>query len=273
MRRPLVVVMGLVSFMLLAVAVVSYSKYRKTAENYAQATAEEESTRQRYDGAVSEIVMIQDSLNAIVLGGEGVLPAARQLEVPETLHDKVLSRIAVLKASVERTKGRIEELDAKLKKSGVKVAGLEKMIAGLRKSASEKEARIAELSTQVDTLKTQVAGLSTEVDSQQHELATIFYTVGTKKELSQSGVIASKGGVLGFGRTLKPSGIYNEAAFTALDTDQEAVIRIPSDRAQVLSAQPVASYVIEPVGKDLVELRIVDPKEFRKVKHLVILRT
>jgi len=31
--------------------------------------------------------------------------------------------------------------------------------------------------------------------------------------------------------------------------------------------------VIQPVGKDAVELRIVDPKEFRKVKHLVILRT
>jgi len=280
MRRPIATVLILISVLLLGATVVSYSKYKKSAADFAQATANEESMRQRYDGAVSEIVMIQDSLNTIMLGGEGVMPEARQLEVPGTLHDKVLSRIAVLKASVERTKVRIEELDARLKRGGVKIAGLERMIGRLRKSVTEKEERIAQLSTQVDTLNTQVAGLSTKVEVQeqdltqkQHELATIFYTMGTKKELTRSGVVASKGGVLGFGKTLKPSGTINESAFTPLDTDQENVIRIPSEKAQVLSAQPVSSYVLQPIAKDLVELRIVDPKEFRKVKHLVILRT
>ncbi len=287
MRKPVAIVLGLITVLLLGATIVSYSKYRKSAADFAQATANEESMRQRYDGAVSEIVAIQDSLNTIVLGGEAVLPEGRQVEEPGTLHDTVLSRIAMLKASVERTKGRIEELDAKLKKSGTKIAGLETMIARLRKSVNEKEDQIAQLTTQVGTLNTQVAGLTTEVETKQqdlqqkqqeltdkqHELATIFYTVGTKKELTKSGVIASKGGVLGFGKTLKPSGTVNESAFTPLDTDQETVIHIPAQKAQVLSAQPVASYVIQPVSKDAVELRIVDPKEFRKVKHLVILRT
>jgi hypothetical protein len=97
--------------------------------------------------------------------------------------------------------------------------------------------------------------------------------MGTKKELTNSGVVTSKGGVLGFGKTLEPSGIVNEAAFTPLDTDEENVIRIPSEKAKILSAQPVTSYVLQPVGKDAVELRILDPKEFRKVRHLVILMT
>jgi predicted RNase H-like nuclease (RuvC/YqgF family) len=278
--------MTLISVLLLGATIFSYSKYRKSAADYADARANEESMRQRYDGAVSEIVMIQDSLNTIMLGGEGVLPPATQPEMPGTLHDKVLARIAVLKASVERTKGRIEELDARLKRGGVKISGLEKMIARLRKSVSEKEERIAQLSTEVGTLQTQVAGLSSEVETKQQdlavkqqelvekqrELATIFYTMGTKKELTKAGVVASKGGVLGFGKTLEPSGTINQTAFTPLDTDQENVIRIPAEKARVLSAQPVSSYVIQPVSKDVVELRIVDPKEFRKIKHLVILK-
>jgi len=286
MRKPVGVVLALISVLLLGATIVTYSKYRKSASDYAQATSDEQSMRQRYDGAVSEIVMIQDSLNTIVLGGESVLPEAQQGEAPGTLHDTVLSRIATLKASVERTKDRIEELDAKLKRGGVKIAGLERMIAGLRKSASDKEARIAMLSTQVDTLQTQVAGLNTEVQTKQqdldqkqqeltdkqHELATIFYTMGTKKELTKSGVIATKGGVLGFGKTPKPTGTVNESSFTPLDTDQETVIRIPAQKAQVLSAQPIASYTIQPVSKTEVELRITDPKEFRKVKHLIILK-
>ena len=154
------------------------------------------------------------------------------------------------------------------------------MIAGLRKSVAEKEEHIAQLTTQVDTLRTRVAGLSTEVEGQQNELAqkqqelaTIFYMVGSKKELTRSGVVESEGGVLGLGKTLKPSGNFDEATFTPLDTDQESVIRIPAEKAQVLSAQPVSSYVLQQVGKGMVELRIVNPKEFRKVKQVVILTT
>jgi len=139
MRRPVLVALTLVGVLLLGATIVSYSKYRKSAADYAQAQANEESMRQRYDGAVSEIVMIQDSLNTIMLGGEAEMPPASEPEMPGTLHDRVLSRIAVLKASVERTKGRIEELDAKLKRGGVKIAGLETMIGRLRKSVSEKE--------------------------------------------------------------------------------------------------------------------------------------
>jgi predicted RNase H-like nuclease (RuvC/YqgF family) len=284
MRKTVVFVLAVISVLLLGAAVVSYSKYKKSMSDYAQLTAEEESTRQRYGQAISEIVTIQDSLNAIVLGEDAarLLPAQREAEVqtPGTLHDQVLSRIGVLKAAIERTKERITELDNRLKKSGVKVAGLERMVAGLKRSVAEKEQRIAELGTQVDTLQTRVAGLSTQVDDQQQEIAakrreiaTIFYAMGNKKELIRSGVVVGQGGVLGLGKTLKPSGQFDEAAFNALDTDQETVIRIPAEKVQVLSAQPATSYVIQPVGKDLVELHIVNPEEFRKVKHLVILTT
>lgn len=286
-RRPGragVVVLAVISVLLLGATGLLYSKYRKSVADYTRVTAEEETTRLRYDRAVSEIVAIQDSLNAIVLGENAAhLVPAQPLDEgnpPGTLHDRVLGRIATLKAAVERTKERIAQLDAGLKKSGVKIAGMERMIAGLRRSVTEKENHIAQLATQVDTLETRVAGLSTEVafkqqdiESKERELATIFYAMGTKKELTRAGVVEGKGGILGLGKTLKPSGAINETAYTPMDTDQDIVIRIPSDKAQVLSAQPVSSYVIQPVGEDLVELRILDPKEFRKIKHLVILMT
>ncbi len=283
MRKNTVVALAIVSVLLVGTTVMSYSKYKKSEANYTQLKADDESTRLRYGAAIGEIATIQDSLNAIVLGEEAVqVPTRGQAEVdlPGTVHDQVLSRIATLKGAIERTKERITDLDKRLKKSGVKIAGMEKMLAGLRKSVAEKEDRIAMLTTQVDTLQTQVSGLNVaveqkdqEITDRQHELATVFYAMGTKKELTRSGVVDSKGGVLGLGKTLKPSGQFNQALFTALDTDQELVIRIPSDKAQVLSAQPVSSYVLESVGKEMVELRIIDPKEFRKIKQVVILTT
>jgi len=284
MRKPTVVVLALVSLLLVGTTGIFYSKYRKSVASYTQLKSEDESTRLRYGAALTEIATIQDSLNAIVLGEDGMRGVAArsqaEVQLPPTVHDQVLEHIAMLKGAIERTKDRIQVLDTRLKKNGIKIAGLEKMLAGLRRSVAEKETRIAELNTQVDGLQTQVTGLSVtveqktqEVTDKQRELATVFYAMGTKKELTKSGIVTAKGGVLGLGKTLKPSGTFNEAAFTPLDTDQENVIRIPSDKAQVLSAQPLSSYVLAPVGKDMVELRIVDPKEFRKIKQVVILTT
>jgi len=114
---------------------------------------------------------------------------------------------------------------------------------------------------------------TTVLTEKQTELATIFYTIGSKKQLKEAGIVESKGGVLGLGKTLKPSGVFVESAYKPLNTDQEMVIQIPAEKAQVLSAQPVSSYVLQPISKDMVELRIVDAKAFRKIKQLVILTT
>ena len=290
MRRPVGFVLAAVAVLLLGATAVSYSKYKKSQSDFEQATTNQEQMRQRYENAVSEIVSIQDSLNAIVLGEDHVQVAAGRTDVetnePGTLHDNVQARLAELKSAIERTKDRIEELDHRLKRSGVKIAGMEKMIEGLRKSVTEKEEHIAQLNGQVDTLQTRVVGLTTDVETKQQELsakqeelmarqqelATVFYTMGTKKELSKSGVVESKGGVLGLGKSLKLSGQYDQSRFTALNTDQENVIRIPYQKAVVLSAQPVTSYSIQPVNKEMVELHILNATEFRKVKHLVIVK-
>ncbi len=285
MRKNSVIALALLSALLLGGTVLYYSKYRKSLGDYEQATAQEADTRARYSQAINEIAAIQDSLDTIVVGGTPLIPAGAQSEEPQTNRDQVLGRIATLKAGLERTKDRIQELDARIKRSGVKIAGLQRMIGGLKRSAMQKEELISQLNVQVDSLHTQVAGLTTEVETnqqelaqrqqeleaRQHELATIFYTIGKKKDLMRSGVVVSKGGVLGVGTTLKPSGQFNEGSFTAMDTDQETVIRIPAHNVQVLSPQSPSSYVLQATGKDTMELRIVDAREFRKVRHLVIL--
>lgn len=289
MRRPVVILLALIGVGLLASTAVLYSKYKKSEANVAQMTAETEETQLRYGQAINEIAAIQDSLNAIVLGDEEarLVTGREQGEVPlpATSREQAFARIEELKAGIARTKERITELDAKLKQSNIRVSGLQKMLANLRRSVGEKETMIAQLTTQVDSLETRVAGLTTEVETKsqeivekdqviterQRELATVYYTMGSKKDLTQSNIVVAKGGVFGIGKTLEPTGHVNEAVFTPLNTDQESVIRIPAKEAQILTPQPALSYNLIRVGEDQLELRIVDPKEFRKVRHLVIL--
>ena len=289
MRRTGVIALALVSLLLMGSTAMLYSKYRKSTDAYDQLSSDETNTRIRYSQAIGEIATIQDSLDTIVLG-ETPLQAGTstsEMNLPPTSKEQVLERIATLKAGLERTKERIEELDARLKHEGVRIAGLEKMIGGLKKTAAEKELQIADLTAQVDSLHTQVVTLNTDVQTKQqtidtqeqqltdkqHELATVYYTIGKKKDLIHNGVVVSEGGVLGVGKTLKPSGQVNENSFTPLDTDQQTVIQIPAGKAQVLSPQAPTSYVLTSTGKESMELRITDPKEFRKVRHLVILLT
>jgi len=282
-----VIALAVISALFLGGTALYYSKYQKSQENVAQLTAQGQETQMRYSQAIGEIASIQDSLDTIVLGEAPVIPGGTQSEtnLPATSREQVLSRISTLKAGLERTKERIQDLDARLKKNGVRIAGLQKMIGGLKKAVSEKEEQIAELNGQVNTLHTQVSGLTTEVETKsqeiatkdqqltdkQHELATIFYTIGKKKELVKSGVVVAEGGVLGVGKTVKPSGKYNESSFTPLDTDQQTVIRIPAKKAMVVSPQPASSYTLMLTSPDVMELHITDAKEFRKVKHLVIM--
>lgn len=272
-KSHLFAVIGIVILCLGAVTLM-YGKVHKTETAYSQLQNDEQNTRLRYGKAINEIATIQDSLNAIVLGEKEaqLIPSSLQSErqLSETHGDEALARIAVLKAGIERTKARIEELDQTLKRNGVKIAGLEKMLVSLRRNVAHKEAEIARLTFTVDTLSTRVTGLTADVEDKRRELGTIYYTMGTKKALKESGVIVASGGILGVGKTIEPSKQMNEYVFTPMDTDQQTVIAIPAKKAQVVSAQPVASYVLESTGENQMELRIIDPIAFRKIKHVVI---
>ncbi len=274
MRKSTMLAVTAIVILCLGAVALTYGKYTKTQHAYAQLQSDDENTRLRYGRAINDIAAIQDSLNGIVLGEEEARLIPSQLQTEQQLSenhgDEALARIAVLKAGIERTKAKIEELDKTLHQNGIQIAGLQHMITNLRRNVARKEAEITQLATQVDTLKTQVTGLTADNQDKQREIGTIYYAMGNKKALTESGIIVAKGGVLGIGKTIQPSRTVDETAFVAMNTDEETVISIPARKAQVVTAQPVSSYVLTPTGDNQMELRITDPKEFRKIKRLVI---
>ena len=273
MRKSIVIALAAVCALLVGATAVVYSKYQKTTADYTALQEQEQSTRNRYGQAINEIATIQDSLNAIVLGGDEAqrLASSSSYQSEWSKGDAALARIEILKAGIERTKEKITELDAKLKRNGVKLAGLEKMVARLRTNLAEKETQVAALTTQVHTLENEVQVQAADIETKRRELGTIYYTIGTKKDLTDAGLVVAKGGVLGIGKTLEATGQINPGLSAAIDTDQETTIRIPAEKVQVVSNQPATSYTLVPVGENLVELRILDPAQFRTVKHVVIM--
>jgi len=279
---------GIGIFLLVAVVVlligatgVLFRKYEKSTSDYSQ-------SQTRYNEAINAIAEIQDSLYAITAGDSAVGALSQGLKTEQSLTEpqtrQALEQIAAINSSIGRTKAKINELEARLQKNGLKVAGLQKMITSLKQDVATKETMVTELNGRVDSLQVQLVGLQGEVQQSQEtirardtqleerrtELATIYFRIGTKKELKESGVIVSSGGFLGMGKSVQLTGKFDENEFTRLDTDAEKLIHTQSAKARVLSAQPASSYELKLEGEEM-ELHILDPREFRKVKHLVIM--
>lgn len=289
MRKPVQIALIAAVVVLVAATAVLFQQYRQAAQNYETTKAAEDAAHNQYVEVLGAIGEIQDSLSAIAVGDSAAqVLAQRSREMPSAPDRRqALERIAMLRASIQRARGRIDALEASLSRSRVRVAGMQKLIANLRQTVAEREQRLTALTGQVDSLQTRVTGLVEEVaqnqdtiqardrvlEDRRRELGTIYYVVGSKKELRDRGIIQPRGGVLGVGKTLTLSGRVDESAFTPLDTDLSTVVSTPVSKrvkVEVLSPQPVSSYELREVD-GRVELHILDPQEFRKVKHLVIM--
>lgn len=288
MKKPVQIALIVAVVALAGVTALTYSKYRTSQEQLASTSASEKEVQDRYGRTIDAIAEIQDSLNALSLdeGGTPLSPggvaAERRMGGPNS--QESLDRIALLRSSIEKNKERIRILESDLKDRGVKVNSLERLIANLKRSVTDKEQLVAMLSGRVEELETEVGGLTVAVAEKSETLrtrdvqleesrldnATVFYVVGTKKQLKDAGVITSSGGVLGVGKTVLPAATPNPAAFVPIDTDQQDVIVFPAEKARVISAQPASSYELVTIGGQT-ELRILSPIDFRKVKQVVIL--
>lgn len=287
MRKPVQIALIAVLVLLVGATAVLFQRYQKTTTDLNETRAAEVAARANYTEAFNAIAEIQDSLSAITVRNGDIRLRSQGLQAEQKLSEpgraEALESIALLNASIQRTQDKISTLEKNLKASGLKITGLQRMVTNLKNSVTEKQEQIGLLTTQVNSLQTQVTGLETTVQQDQQviaakdqtieekrrESATILYIVGTKKELTASGVAIAKGGVLGMGKTLQPSGYFDETLFTSLDTDQQTVVRAPSAKVKVLSPQPLSSYELRVEGNQT-EIHILNPKEFRKVKHLVI---
>jgi peptidoglycan hydrolase CwlO-like protein len=288
MKKAVPIILALAAVLMLAFIIVLAMKYREQGAMYAESRQSEEAVRTQFNAALESIAEIQDSLSAIAPDENRLNRLSQEAEMgsrtTQTQKERMLSTIADLQASIKNTRQRIRELESSLKGSQAEVAGLRRVIDNLKRSIGDKEAMIARLTARVDSLRVTVVVLQGDVrrgeekiaeqvqviEEKRREITTIHYVIGTKKELKTKGLITERGGLLGLGKSAQISGTFNESDFMSIDTDQVSDISIPGKEAQVLSAQSKSSYQLL-LGEGRTTLHILDAREFRRVKYLVIM--
>jgi len=285
MRRS-TVLLSLLSIALFVVCASLVERVQRDAGSITAMRQLQESTRTRYAQAIQQISTIQDSLNAIAIDDATTMRISRldaERRLSPTQGDEVLARVAELRAGIQRTRERIESLETNLKHSSGQIAGLGKLVKQLKQNLAAKEEMVAQLSGQVASLETHVTELNSTVEQattriaeqsdtleqRRRELGTVYYAIGSKRDLMKNGVVEARGGVLGLGKTLGTTGKVDAAVYQSVDTDQETVIPIAATKAHVLTPQPPQSYSIQSVNGRL-ELHILDAQAFRQVRRLVI---
>lgn len=245
---------------------------------------------------------IQDSLSEIDTKDLIIHRMAINPEVNDSLSnskERIMSSIQSINDYIALNKERLANIEQALKEKNIESKGLQRIINNLKKNIADKEVLITSLSKQLDELKVKVEEerkeyeiqltqktetitqqeetitqqeetintQSTQIKNQEDEMNTIFFITATKNELIEKGFL-TKGGLFS---SAKKSTKYNEELMNSFNLVKfnEIVIKAKLKNITILSDQNKSSYRLEDKGNETI-LTITNPKEFRKVKYLII---
>lgn len=204
------------------------------------------------------------------------------------VRDQIMDEIISINNIIEENKKQLAVLKDQLKKSNVKTAALQETIKMLTSKLDKKEQEITslkeelvklnfkidELNSTVDTLRETTASQSKVISQQDAmigEMNTIWYVVGTKKELSEKGVILKAGGLLS--SSMKMSEMINPDYFIVSDMRTLSSIPFESNKAELVTNHPEGSYKFIVENEKIKGLEILNAKDFWKSSRFLVIMT
>ncbi len=190
-----------------------------------------------------------------------------------------------IQQTIAQNRIKIDELQEKLKQSGINSSKLKTMIDNLsaqltsktkeivqlRAQLAEKDVVIEELDQSLSQLQEEHARVSAENENnaqiaknQDQQLNTAWYVYGTTKELKQHKILAD-GDVL-------QQGDFDKEYFTKIDIRTTSVINLGSKSAKILTNHPDGSYTLLKDSKGDYTLRITDAYKFWSISKYLVIR-
>ncbi len=206
----------------------------------------------------------------------------------------MLERVKELTGRVRRSESRLASASKRLKvlmgdndSLRTQLAGLQSTIADLQKTIDTQKASIASIEGELSTVKAANAQLAMEkgaltdtVRSMTLKDNTVYYIVGSKKELEQKGIIRLEGGTrfplifVRTGETMVPGADLKPSDFTPINKKQVSEIALPDPekRYRIVSAQNLSFVDTTTRVKDkfMGKVRITSPDEFWSTSKFLI---
>lgn len=231
-----------------------------------------------------DINSISENL-ALIKTRENLISVAGDAEGGRRPVEEINNDIAAIDRLLQENKAKIASLQsaaAQLRKANLRIDGLEKMIRDMSAQLTEKKNEIAQLrenltkmGVEVENLTEQVAvrseqveNLSTEKVELENQLNTVYYIVGTEKELREAQIVNKQGFI---GRTLTVNKTNNLDSFTKADSRLLSEIPIGQKKVSVVTTHPEDSYeLVMDADKVVLKLLITDPVRFWESSKILI---
>lgn len=249
---------------------------------------------------LQQTVAMQDSLFALINEIGADMSQIRQIEAIAAMpanvsgeniskRDQMKSDITAISQALKQRRERLAQLERKLRDSNAQNSTMLSTIETLKVQIAEQEKEIVALKDQLSIANTTIAGLNVAVDSlkvseaaerigkeqaQQeaanltNELNTVYYAIGSKKELEQHNII--KGGFLR--KTKVMQGDYQLNYFTRIDKRNISQIQLHSRKAKVLTNQPANSYEITDGAGGQKVLVITNASRFWSASNFLVIQ-
>ena len=231
---------------------------------------------------------IQENLNMIKEKEQIISLKTGNGEVDKASADQINEDITSIYELMLKNKQTIKDLNTKLQQNGLKNKEMAKTIQLLTDQINSKDKEVSDLKTKLERLNIDLANAErraaqldstlqeaqnvneelTEVNNAQDAaLNTVYYVVGTKKELISHHVVNKDGLFKG----LKIGDSFDKNYFTQVDLRNVNSINIGKKNVKLLSTHPNSSFKLVERGKIVEKLEITDPAAFwERSKFLVI---
>lgn len=269
------------------------NKKTQTIQDLNSQKANLNTTLETRDSLVNELVgafnEIEDSLT-FINEKRGQLKLETR-EANPNQKETIIADIRLMNNMLEASSKKIDELNKKLKSSGIDIRSFKNRIAKLTKNIEEqnqnilalkteiekRDSKISEMTEQVAQLENNIALKSDSLEQksqviakQDTELNKVFFASGTVKELEEHGVLTREGGFLGIGKHSELKNNLNNSYFTKLDQRNTLSFPIFSKKAKVITEHPDSSYRFVYQDNLIAYLEIENPNEFWKVSKYAV---
>jgi hypothetical protein len=154
----------------------------------------------------------------------------------------------------------------------------EASIALLKENIVARDIMISELNTEVKTLvktvsvqEEKIETTTTQLKEKSEALSTAYFAMDSEKALREKGLVTKEGGFLWLGKTTE---LEEDAAiekFTTVDIYNTRRFYIDSEKLEIITEHPSASYKLVSDSGKVKYLEVTDPNSFWKIsKYLVI---
>ncbi|MCH5232819.1 MAG: hypothetical protein J1E78_04200 [Muribaculaceae bacterium] len=202
---------------------------------------------------------------------------------------EVRHNLAAIRERLAANHALLDQMEQKLKASNNKNAVLSKTIEQMKAHIEDQDNRIISLESQLAAANDSISGLNRRITAQEQqieiqteaknaafaayeqadrELNTVYYALGTAKELKENGLLEKK--FLGQTKVLK--GDFNKEYFTEADRRTLTSINTGAKKIKIWSTVPAGSYT-EQVNEDkTITLKITDPESFWSISPFLVIQ-